>query len=181
MFHFAGHGHTDANNPSMSYLKLGGEDGILTVGELMDLNLSKDPPFLAYLSACETGRFKDVRYADESLHLIGACQTSGFRHVIGTLWEVRDDLCMEVAAAVYKGISDHGTTDRAVCQGLHDAVRALRKNWVKNHANRLYRASQQITRKDVADKSQLELRNIVLVDDDEDEKLEWIPFVHFGN
>lgn len=182
VFHFAGHGHTDANNPSMSYLKLGaGEDGILTVGELMDLNLSKDPPFLAYLSACETGRFKDVRYADESLHLIGACQTSGFRHVIGTLWEVRDDLCVEVAAAVYKGILDHGTTDRAVCQGLHDAVRALRKNWVKNHANGLYRASQQIIRRDVAAKSQLELRNIVLVDDDEDEKLEWIPFVHFGN
>ncbi|RBR18668.1 uncharacterized protein FIESC28_05945 [Fusarium coffeatum] len=182
VFHFAGHGHTDANNPSMSYLKLGGgEDGHLTVSELMDLNLSRDPPFLAYLSACETGRFKDVRYADESLHLIGACQTSGFRHVIGTLWEVRDDLCVEVAAAVYKGISDHGTTDRAVCQGLHNAVRALRKDWVKNHGNRLYRASQQIIRRDVADKSRLELRNIVLVDDDEDEKLEWIPFVHFGN
>ncbi|KAJ4007465.1 hypothetical protein NW752_007552 [Fusarium irregulare] len=182
VFHFAGHGHTDANNPSMSYLRLGGgEDGLLTVSELMDLNLSKDPPFLAYLSACETGRFKDVRYADESLHLIGACQTSGFRHVIGTLWEVRDDLCVEVAAAVYKGILDHGTTDRAVCQGLHNAVRALRKNWVKNHGNRLYRASQQTIRMDVADKSKLELRNIVLVDDDEDEKLEWIPFVHFGH
>ncbi|KAJ4116138.1 hypothetical protein NW768_011110 [Fusarium equiseti] len=182
VFHFAGHGHTDAQNPSMSYLKLGGgKDGLLTVSELMNLNLSKDPPFLAYLSACETGRFKDVRYADESLHLIGACQTSGFRHVIGTLWEVQDDLCVDVAAAVYKGILDHGTTDRAVSQGLHDALRALRKDWVKNHAKRLYRKSQQIITRDVSGNSGLELRNIVLVDDDEDEKLEWVPFVHFGN
>lgn len=182
VFHFAGHGFTDPSDPSKSHLKLGaGEDGMLTVGELMDLNLSRNPPFLAYLSACETARFKDSRYADESLHLIGACQTSGFRHVVGTLWEVKDDLCAEVAAGVYKTIQDHGFTDRAVCLGLHNAVRAMRKDWVESRKRHLYRARNEIQDRAVPRKPNPELRNIEPVYDDDEEKLEWIPFVHFGN
>jgi CHAT domain-containing protein len=191
VFHFAGHGFTDPSNPSESHLKLGGKDGLLTVGEMMDLNLSKDPPFLAYLSACETGRFKDVRYADESLHLIGACQISGFRHVIGTLWEVQDDLCVEVAAGVYKSIRDCGLTDGAICQGLHDAVRAMRLAWVKKRGKRRqrypYRANyrpQKVTDRAIPTtnaKDDLDLRAILPVEEGDGEKLQWIPYVHFGN
>ncbi|RGP78250.1 30s ribosomal s17p [Fusarium longipes] len=191
VFHFAGHGFTDPSNPSESHLKLGGKDGSLTVGEMMDLNLSKDPPFLAYLSACETGRFKDVRYADESLHLIGACQISGFRNVIGTLWEVQDDLCVDVAAGVYRSILDRGLTDGAICQGLHEAVRAMRLAWMEKRGKRrqrhAYRADyqpEQVTDRAIpttSGKNYLDLRAILPVEEGDEEKLQWIPYVHFGN
>jgi len=39
---------------------------------------------------CGTGEVKNDSLIDEGLHLISACQLAGFRHVIGTLWVVRD-------------------------------------------------------------------------------------------
>lgn len=72
IFHFAGHGKTDANDPSESYLLL--DDGKLTVANLLELNVRERSPFLAYLSACETGRINNEKFVDESIHLISACQ-----------------------------------------------------------------------------------------------------------
>jgi CHAT domain-containing protein len=62
IFHFAGHGLTDSANPSNSGLLL--EDGAsdpLTVATLLHMNLRQHPAFLAYLSACGTGRIKEGR------------------------------------------------------------------------------------------------------------------------
>ncbi|KIN08948.1 hypothetical protein OIDMADRAFT_23687 [Oidiodendron maius Zn] len=94
IFHFAGHGGTDEHDASNSRLIL--EDGTLRVAELLEMNLVEHSPFLAYLSACGTGRIKDERSVDESIHLMSAFQLAGFRHVIGTLWEVRDELCVDM-------------------------------------------------------------------------------------
>ncbi|KAF7174243.1 hypothetical protein CNMCM6106_008368 [Aspergillus hiratsukae] len=98
IFHFSGHGHSANDDPSKSHLLL--EDwnnDPLMVANLLEINLRKHSPFLAYLSACGTGQIRDARFLDESIHLISAFQLAGFRHVIGTLWEVNDKLCVDMA------------------------------------------------------------------------------------
>lgn len=127
IFHFAGHGHSDSSDPLRSCLLLDDwRTHPLTVAELREHKLQERPPFLAYLSACSTGANDAVEFADEGIHLIGACQLAGFRHVVGALWEVNDLMCVDVARRLYETIRDEGMTDRAICLGLHRAVRALR-------------------------------------------------------
>ncbi|KAH7255313.1 CHAT domain-containing protein [Fusarium redolens] len=131
-FHFAGHGCTDPQDPLRSYLCL--EDVVtnpLRVGGLLDLNLKDQPPFLAYLSACGTGRIQQEQFMDESVHLISAFQLAGFQHVIGTLWEVNDKVCVDIAKVAYEGIRDGQMTDLSVAWGLHEASRQLRDKWLE--------------------------------------------------
>jgi hypothetical protein len=131
IFHFAGHGYTDEKDPSKSHLLLeDGKSDPLTVATLLEMNLREHSPFLAYLSACGTGRIKNERLVDESIHLISAYQLAGFRHVIGTLWEVNDKACVDMARITYEGMRDGGMTDESVCLGLHRASRELRNRWL---------------------------------------------------
>ncbi|KAJ3556651.1 hypothetical protein NPX13_g10090 [Xylaria arbuscula] len=131
IFHFAGHGHTEPGDPLKSYLCLGdGKADPLRVTELIDLNLKQHPPFLAYLSACGTGRIQQERFMDENVHLISAFQLAGFRHVIGTLWEVTDEICVEMAKLVYEGMIQGHMSDDSVCRGLHMASRKHRDDWL---------------------------------------------------
>jgi len=127
IFHFAGHGKSDQVEPSQSCLLLKDwKRNPLTVEDLRDHRLQDNPPFLGYLSACSTGVNKVDKLADEGIHLVSAFQLAGFRHVVGTLWEVSDSHCVDVARVLYETIRDEGMTDIAVCRGLHRAVRALR-------------------------------------------------------
>ncbi|KAG5791342.1 hypothetical protein H9Q69_009597 [Fusarium xylarioides] len=91
VFHFAGHGYTDENDPSNSHLRLEDwKEDPFRVADLQRMNLREHAPFLAYLSACGTGQMKRYNLVDESIHLISAYQLAGFRHVIGTLWKAFD-------------------------------------------------------------------------------------------
>lgn len=112
IFHFAGHGRTDPLNPSNSGLVL--SDGYLNVSDLFESSLQDGAPYLAYLSACGTGRIRNSQLADESLHLIGACQMAGFQNVVGTLWEVEDRSCVDVAVRTYEWIKSCDMGDRSV-------------------------------------------------------------------
>ncbi|KAM5345797.1 hypothetical protein ACJ41O_011658 [Fusarium nematophilum] len=128
IFHFAGHGLSDPTKPLGSCLML--EDwkrGPLTVADLRDSRLQESAPFLSFLSACETGVNDERKLADEGIHLVSACQVAGFRHVVGTLWAASDRHCVDVATVFYETLRDEGINDRAVCLGLHRAVRELRK------------------------------------------------------
>lgn len=172
IFHFAGHGKTDETNPLRSELRLDDwQTQPLTVADLLDLNLRENPPFLAYLSACGTSRIRDQRLLDESLHLISACQLAGFRHVIGTLWEVEDEACVEVAETVYGQIRDDDMSEGSVGKGLHDAVRKLRNIWLQ----------QGVTRGSGAKLGVREGRDIVACDDEEDSfrPALWAPYVYY--
>ncbi|KAI0468197.1 hypothetical protein F4859DRAFT_517387 [Xylaria cf. heliscus] len=182
IFHFAGHGSTNSADPSQSHLVA--YDGNITVAALLEMNLREHSPFLAYLSACGTGRVRDDAFLDESIHLISACQLAGFRHVIGTLWEVKDKLCTEMAKRTYEGIRDRGMTDDSVCLGLHNAARELPNRWLMGEMEENYREDQgvpatsnacQIT---VRDEGQSKFpRDILPV---EVKHPAWIPYVHFG-
>src|SRR5204862_4726976 len=124
IFHFAGHGLTDNVDPSHSCLLLE-ENDRLTVAILLEMNLRERSPFLAYLSACGTGQIKDERFVDESIHLISACQLAGFRHVIGTLWEVNDEACVDISRSVDEEVRRRSIADESVGGGPHIATSEL--------------------------------------------------------
>jgi len=67
----------------------------------MALKLHRNPPLLAYLSACSTGSTGADDLADEGLHLMSACQLVGFRYIVGSLWAVSDRHCVDVAQTLY--------------------------------------------------------------------------------
>ncbi|MCJ1456671.1 hypothetical protein MMC28_007034 [Mycoblastus sanguinarius] len=71
IFHFAGHGHSDPEEPSQSCLLLKDwKSNPLTVGDLRDYRLQQNPPFLGYLSACSTGTNEADRLRDEESTLL---------------------------------------------------------------------------------------------------------------
>ncbi|KAE8142046.1 CHAT domain-containing protein [Aspergillus pseudotamarii] len=166
IFHFAGHGLSDNEEPSESCLLL--EDWAnnrLTVGSLRDLKLQENAPFLAYLSACSTGANTARRLQDEGIHLINSCQLAGFRHVIGTLWEVSDFHCVEIARSFYKFIRDHGILDHAVALGLHMAMRKLRDMDREPVTTSIVKSERDAVRR------RRRKRDMAWY---------WVPYVHFG-
>ncbi|KAF5561817.1 TPR domain-containing protein [Fusarium phyllophilum] len=192
IFHFAGHGETDETNPLKSQLRL--EDWqtqSLAVSDLLNLKLRDNPPFLAYLSACGTSQIKDKRLLDESLHLISACRLAGFRRVVGTLWEVGDEACVDVAETVYQELKDSEMDDGSVCRGLHKAVRKIRDNWVtdariRSVKNDLDHSIVSVKDSENGSKDVLSggrsARDIVPLEEDENERpAPWVAYVYHGS
>lgn len=185
IFHFAGHGHADDFDPSNSHLCLEDEDDPLRVADLLDMNLREQPSFLAYLSACGTGRIKGEKFVDESIHLISAFQLAGFSHVIGTLWNVNDYFCVEMAEIAYKEIVGGAMTDESVCWGLHKASRELRDRWLGGLAKA--RRGDEL-----AAEHQEGIQGVNHIDGQQrDDRLPvlrsvptesppWVPYVHYG-
>ena len=70
----------------------------------------------------------DTRLLDEAIHIASAFQLAGFRHVIGTLWEINDGAALEIARRFYGGLSSPGCTFDAdlAADALHNAIRAQR-------------------------------------------------------
>jgi tetratricopeptide (TPR) repeat protein len=162
IFHFAGHGQSNPSEPSQSCLLLEDwKNNPLTVGDLRDHRLQETSPFLGYLSACSTGANEADRLIDEGIHLVSACQLAGFRHVVGTLWEVSDKHCVDIAKVLYETLRDEGMTDVALCRGLHRAIRALRD-------------SDNEMRGEGRDAKLLDGRK------EQEKPLYWVPYIHFG-
>ena len=86
---------------------------------------------LAFLSGCETAR-GGVTVPDEAVHLSAVLQLAGYRHVIGTLWEVTDAISADVTRAFYQRFTanSHGRPhvhDAAL--SLHMAIRQIRDDY----------------------------------------------------
>lgn len=131
LLHFAGHGFSNPFSPLRSALLLRDwKKAPLTVTDLIDEFRRHDRPrLLAYLSACSSGSSRATGLADEGLHLMIACQLVGFQHVVGSLWEVSDSHCVEVADRFYAAlVADGGllASGEAVARRLRGAVRAMR-------------------------------------------------------
>ncbi|MET8770909.1 CHAT domain-containing protein [Streptomyces sp. NPDC004658] len=116
--HFACHAQANTREPTLSRLVL--HDEPLTPRDL-PVGLDAD---LAYLSACATS---DVLFivADEAMHMTAAFQVAGFRHVVGTLWPVNDQVASDIADRFYTLIAAHGTDYAA--QALHTATAEVRR------------------------------------------------------
>ncbi len=185
IFHFAGHGLTDRSDPSLSSLLL--IDGPLTVANLFETNLvqSHAASWPTYPPA-ERGRSSTTALIDEALHLISACQLSGFRHVIGTLWEVSDESCVKAATTTYEWMRRGSLSDESVAEGLHRASRHLRSLWISESAAR---SSKRAATARLEDGSKVmgELRPSQAAMNGprtgelyEEPPPNWVPYIHFG-
>jgi len=97
--HLACHGKQDHMQPYHSHF-------IMRDEHLMLLNImEKDIPHakFAFLSACHT-TVGDEETPDEVIHLTASLQFSGFKSIIGTLWEVDDSVAQHVVEAFYKNM-----------------------------------------------------------------------------
>ncbi|KAG1851961.1 CHAT domain-containing protein [Suillus subluteus] len=97
--HLACHGKQDPTQPYDSHFVM--RDGPLTLLDIME----KDIPHaeFAFLSACHTA-VGDKEMPDEVIHLAAGLQFSGFKSVVGTLWEVDDAVAKHVVEAFYKNM-----------------------------------------------------------------------------
>ncbi|KAM0394566.1 hypothetical protein ACHAPZ_009845 [Fusarium culmorum] len=166
IFHFAGHGGTDSLNPLESRLLLSDwKTDPLSVENILDINLGREMPFLAYLSACGTSRIRTAGFVDEAIHMTSAFQLAGFQHVIGTLWDVSDRTCVDMARVTYEGLLKGGMSDESVSRSLHDATRELRSQWLKA---------------EMGQDGDTGARDIVPMRDESDIRPLWVPYVHYG-
>ncbi|MFF9091304.1 CHAT domain-containing protein [Streptomyces sp. NPDC014991] len=119
--HFSCHATSHPLRPASGGVLL--SDGLLTTGEIAADHRHRD---FAFLSACKTA-LGGLLLPDESMTLSAALHYTGYRHVIGTLWSVRDVVAAEVATDVYRDLWQDGVfrPDRAAT-ALHSAVRRLR-------------------------------------------------------
>jgi CHAT domain-containing protein len=140
-----------------------------TVETLLQADLSSKAPFLSYLSACGTGQVLDEDSVDESIHLANAFQVAGFRHVIGTLWSVDDELCVDMARVTYEYLRDQGMGDESVGRALHRTSRMLRDRWVDGEI----KAGRGEGRSGAE-------RRVVLEGVSDGRQPLWVPYVHFG-
>ncbi|KAG2135394.1 CHAT domain-containing protein [Suillus bovinus] len=108
--HLACHGKQDPTQPYNSHFVMRDED--LTLLDIME----RDIPYaeFAFLSACHTA-VGDEKTPDEVIHLAAGLQFSGFKSVIGTLWQVDDAVAKHVVKAFYenmfKDLKDGGVMD----------------------------------------------------------------------
>ena len=129
--HLSCHGVQHPADASRSAFLL--HDQPLTLADLAALNLRGID--LAYLSACQTAA-GDVRLLDEALHLAGALQLVGYRHVLATLWSISDAAAPAMADIAYAHLrypdpdhpnpSDRPQSARAP-YALHYALTRLRQ------------------------------------------------------
>ncbi|KAG1717252.1 CHAT domain-containing protein [Suillus lakei] len=100
----------------------------LTLLDIMD----KDIPHaeFAFLSACHTA-VGDEETPDDVIYLAAGLQFSGFKSVVGTLWEVDDAVVKHVVEAFYKNmfrdLKDGGVMDcMKVAWALNRATHAIK-------------------------------------------------------
>ncbi|HEU5472708.1 MAG TPA: CHAT domain-containing protein [Actinophytocola sp.] len=125
--HFACHGGSDPDDPSQSRLLLHDHDtDPLTVASLVPIQLEHAK--LAYLSACHTAFNPSFDLADEAIHLTTAFQLAGYPHVVGTLWQISDQLAIRIADAFYAAITTHDNRidTNTAAEAIHRAVRVIR-------------------------------------------------------
>ncbi|KAG1758652.1 CHAT domain-containing protein [Suillus occidentalis] len=95
--HLACHGKQDPTQPYDSHFVM--RDEHLTLLDIMERDIPHAE--FAFLSACHTA-VGDKETPDEVIHLAAGLQFSGFKSVVGTLWEVDDSVAKHVVEAFYK-------------------------------------------------------------------------------
>jgi CHAT domain-containing protein len=128
ILHIAAHGRADERFPLRSALFLGtdegtGEDGILRMSEVLDLELGCD---LVVLSGCETGRGRLYR-SEGALGFSWAFLSAGASTVAVSLWNVNDRATSELMVAFYEGIvgGREGRDETTLAEAMASAKRKM--------------------------------------------------------
>ncbi|KAF4958834.1 hypothetical protein FGADI_2178 [Fusarium gaditjirri] len=108
--------------------------------------------------------------------------------VIGTLWEVKDEICVDMARITYEGMMQNGMTDDSVSRGLHEASRELRDRWLTMAGTHRTTGSLQ-AREGESERGggeELEGKGLdglwrdIVTCDEEPVYPPWIPYIHYG-
>ncbi|KAG2356013.1 hypothetical protein BDR07DRAFT_1613351 [Suillus spraguei] len=118
--HLACHGKQDRTQPYDSHFVM--RDEHLTLLDIMERDIPHAE--FAFLSACHTA-VGDETTPDEVIHLAAGLQFSGFKSVIGTLWEVDDSVAKHVVKAFYENMF------KDLKDGVMDCTKAA---WALNRA-----------------------------------------------
>ncbi|KAG1884510.1 CHAT domain-containing protein [Suillus fuscotomentosus] len=94
--HLACHGKQDSMQPDNSHFVM--RDEHLTLLDIVERDIPQAE--FAFLSACHTA-IGDEKTSEEVVHLAAGLQFSGFKSVVGTLWEVDDAIAKHVVEAFY--------------------------------------------------------------------------------
>ncbi|KAI9867359.1 MAG: hypothetical protein M1813_008917 [Trichoglossum hirsutum] len=135
--HFACHGISNPKDPSKSCLFLVKPASPTSPEEVDPLTVRRissataQHATLAYLSACCSAENPVAGLADEVLHIASGFQLAGFSHVVATLWESKDSVCVKVSSEFYSllfgGSGESGESGHArVARALHEAVKGVR-------------------------------------------------------
>lgn len=120
--HFAGHARWSENARESGFVV---HDGILAVSDIARVNGGGGA--LAVLSACSTAA-PDMRAPDEVVNLASALTAAGFDHVVANLWQVDDDVAVELSSAIYSQLPEALAANR-VAQVVAEKRRELRGRW----------------------------------------------------
>ncbi|KAL0959563.1 hypothetical protein HGRIS_011273 [Hohenbuehelia grisea] len=134
--HFICHGWASPI-PFDSCLRL--HDKPLTLNDIIKSHLPNGQ--FAFLAACHTAEHDPSAPQDEVLHFAAAMQFSGFRSVVGTMWEMVDEDGPDIAKVLYEEMladetdndERHTRTARALwktTQDLKDRAGARMDRWV---------------------------------------------------
>jgi CHAT domain-containing protein len=103
--HFATHGVSNTDNPTMSGILLSmfdergrEQDGFLRLQDIYDLQLHAD---LVVLSACNTALGKQIR-GEGTVGIVRAFMYAGAERVVATLWKVDDEATRELMSRFYR-------------------------------------------------------------------------------
>lgn len=127
LVHFATHGYaygTEARSRDsfLAFASGEGRDGLLTVGEVLDL-LPSIAADLVILSACQTG-LGDRKRAEGIVGLQRAFLAKGARSVLVSLWSVNDETTDLLMRAFYK----HWTSGISKAESLRRAQEEVSKS-----------------------------------------------------
>jgi CHAT domain-containing protein/tetratricopeptide (TPR) repeat protein len=123
--HFSCHGVVSPSQPSESYFHL--EGGQLRVKDLIEARIPNAE--FAFLSACHTAGSGEL-LPDENIHLAAALQFSGFKSVIGTMWEMYDTEGPIVTKLFYEKVIELGGKYSDAAAALRFALRVMRKGGI---------------------------------------------------
>ncbi|NES25260.1 MAG: CHAT domain-containing protein, partial [Symploca sp. SIO3E6] len=94
-------------------------DGLLTAGEIFDLNLNAE---LVVLSACDTGRGKIT--GDGVIGLSRSLITAGVPSIIVSLWSVPDAPTADLMSEFYRNFQQTGNKAQALRQAMLTTMKA---------------------------------------------------------
>ena len=130
--HFSCHGTLVPGKPFDSYFSLGSID--LTLLDIIRSHSTSRNSEFAFLSTCHSAAQTEHNAYDEVIHLAAAIQFSGFRSVVGTMWQMIDEDGPFVTENFYEAMFDHNH-DGPHEVGYKRAARALWKTTRKIREN----------------------------------------------
>jgi CHAT domain-containing protein len=116
IIHLATHGSFDPTSGIDSWIALtptSSDDGLLTAGEIFDLELNAD---LVVLSACDTGRGEIT--GDGVIGLSRSLMSAGTASVLVSLWKVPDDATYLLMREFYQNWESSGNKAQALRQAM---------------------------------------------------------------